>query len=255
MAADARDSLRVAVRVRPSQGFDLDVEFTVPPGVTVLFGPSGSGKSTTLAAIAGLARPSSGTIALGDTPWFDAAKRIDVAVHLRRVAYVFQSLALFPHMTAAQNVAYGMASGLGAEERRTRAVALLERFRVAPLADRRPSTFSGGEAQRVALARALATDPRVILLDEPFSALDRDLRVELVTELRDTLRETGAPVLFVTHHRQEARALGERLVLMEAGRVRRVGHVSELAPRGVDAPPLDPSFDETPLDPDAEIPK
>jgi molybdate transport system ATP-binding protein len=261
MAADPPASLRVAVRLRPSAGFELDVDFTAPPGVTVLFGPSGSGKSTTLAAIAGLVRPVSGSIVLGDAPWFDAAKRIDVAVHRRRVAYVFQSLALFPHMTAAQNVAYGMPRALESDARRARAVALLERFHVAPLADRRPSTFSGGEAQRVALARALATDPRVILLDEPFSALDRELRIELVAELRDTLRGTGAPVLFVTHHRQEARALGERLVVLAQGRVQRVGHVSDLAP-----PPRDPggdrareaddmSFDETPLDPDAMIPK
>jgi molybdate transport system ATP-binding protein len=256
----ARDSLRVAVRVRPAKGFELDVDFSVPPGVTVLFGPSGSGKSTTLGAIAGLTRPIAGTIALGDTPWFDAARGIDVAVHRRRVAYVFQSLALFPHMTAAQNVAYGMPRALGAEARRARALAVLERFHVAPLADRRPPTFSGGEAQRVALARAMATDPRVILLDEPFSALDRELRIELVAELRDTLRETGAPVLFVTHHRQEARALGDRVVVLAAGRVQRIGPVADLGPPGGGAPGGgarggDMTFDETPLDPDAAIPK
>jgi molybdate transport system ATP-binding protein len=221
-------TLHVRARLHPSSSFALDVDFTAPPGVTVLFGPSGSGKSTTLAAIAGLARPAAGRIALGDTPWFDADARVDVAVHRRRVAYVFQSLALFPHLSAVHNVAYGMPRELDRQARTGKALSLLERFRVAHLAHRRPPTFSGGEAQRVALARALAIDPHVILLDEPFSALDRDLRLELIGELRDTLRDLGAPVVFVTHHRLEARALGERLVVLAKGRVERVGSVDEL---------------------------
>lgn len=221
-------TLHVRARMRPTSSFALDVDFAAPPGVTVLFGPSGSGKSTTLAAIAGLARPVSGRIALGATPWFDAEAGIDVAVHRRRVAYVFQSLALFPHLSAVDNVAYGMPREMDRRARSAEALSLLERFRVAHLAQRRPPTFSGGEAQRVALARALATDPHVILLDEPFSALDRGLRLELIAELRDTLRGLGAPVVFVTHHRQEARALGERLVVLAAGRVERTGSVEEL---------------------------
>lgn len=221
-------TLHVRARLHPSSSFALDVDFTAPPGVTVLFGPSGSGKSTTLAAIAGLARPAAGRIALGDTPWFDADANVDVAVHRRRVAYVFQSLALFPHLSAVHNVAYGMPRELDWQARTGKALSLLERFRVAHLAHRRPPTFSGGEAQRVALARALAIDPHVILLDEPFSALDRDLRLELIAELRDTLRNLGAPVVFVTHHRQEARALGERLVVLAKGCVERVGSVDEL---------------------------
>ncbi len=221
-------TLHVRARLHPSSSFALDVDFTAPPGVTVLFGPSGSGKSTTLAAIAGLARPAAGRIALGDIPWFDADARVDVAVHRRRVAYVFQSLALFPHLSAVSNVAYGMPRELDRQARTGKAISLLERFHVAHLAQRRPPTFSGGEAQRVALARALASDPQVILLDEPFSALDRDLRLELIAELRDTLRDLGAPVVFVTHHRQEARALGQRLVVLAKGRVERVGSVDEL---------------------------
>lgn len=245
----AGDVLHVRARVRASSSFTLDVTLDVPPGVTVLFGPSGSGKSTTLQAIAGLVRPTAGRIALGDAPWFDADARVDVAVHARRVAYVFQSLALFPHMTAADNVAYGMPRSVVATERHDRALALLERFHVRALAERRPATFSGGEAQRVALARALATDPRVILLDEPLSALDRELRVDLVAELRETLRTLSVPALFVTHHRQEARALGARLVVLEAGRVKHVGHPDDLG-----GPTRDASFDETPLDPDASLP-
>jgi molybdate transport system ATP-binding protein len=212
-----------------NRGFDLDVAFDVPPGVTVLFGPSGSGKSTTLAAIAGLVRPASGRIAVDDEVWFDSQANIQVAVHRRRVAFVFQSLALFPHMTALENVVYGVRRALDRSARARRARALLERLRVPHLADRKPRTFSGGEAQRVALARALATSPRVILLDEPFSALDGELRVELMADLRESIGELHLPVLFVTHHREEARALGDRLVLLKDGRVQRVGHIDELA--------------------------
>jgi molybdate transport system ATP-binding protein len=238
-------SSELKVRLRITNGFLLDVSFEVPAGVTVLFGPSGSGKSTTLAAIAGLVRPTSGSVRLGDEVWFDSNARVDVPVHLRRIAFVFQSLALFPHMTAAQNVAYGMDRALDRRVREERATGLLDRLRVRHLADRKPRTFSGGEAQRVALARALATSPRLILLDEPFSALDRELRVELIADMRESIRELNVPVLFVTHHRHEARALGERLVVLDGGRVQRVGSVEELATGTNDA-----SFDETPLDPD-----
>jgi molybdate transport system ATP-binding protein len=218
----------LSVRVQLSNGFALDVAFDAPPGVTVLFGPSGSGKSTTLACIAGLARPTRGRIALGEEPWFDADRAVDVAVHRRRVAFVFQTLALFPHMTAARNVAYGMDRSLQREARRDRAVSLLERLHVKHLANRKPSTFSGGEAQRVALARSLATSPRVVLLDEPFSALDRDLRRDLVADLRGFVRELNVPVVFVTHQREEAHALGERLVLIHNGRIQHVGAMDDL---------------------------
>jgi molybdate transport system ATP-binding protein len=227
-AVPASAAATLHVRAQLTTGFPLDVAFDAPPGVTVLFGPSGAGKTTTLACIAGLARPAAGRIALGDEAWFDADAGIDVAVHLRHVAYVFQSLALFPHMTAAQNVAYGMARALSRDARRTRALALLDRFQVRHVADRRPATFSGGEAQRVALARALAIDPRVVLFDEPFSALDRDLRRDLVADVRTLVRELHVPVLFVTHERQDAQALGERLVLLERGRVKHVGAVADL---------------------------
>jgi molybdate transport system ATP-binding protein len=247
MSADGASTLHVQARVsHQAGGFALDVDFEAPPGVTVLFGPSGSGKSTTLAAIAGLVRPTSGRIALGPEAWFDRAARVDVPVHRRRVAFVFQSLALFPHMSAIANVVYGMDRSLDRRAREDRARALLDRLRAGHLADRRPATFSGGEAQRVALARALATSPRVILLDEPFSALDRELRVELIADLRDFIRELDVPVLFVTHHRAEARALGERVVLLEKGRVERIGGVGELGGR-------DMTFDETPLDPDGML--
>jgi len=247
----AAPTLHVEARLeRPGRGFALDVTFDVPPGVTILFGPSGAGKSTVLAAIAGLVQPAAGRIALGAETWFDGAARTARPVHKRRVAFVFQSLALFPHMTAAQNVSYGMDGGLDRAARRERARAMLERLHVAHLADRRPPTFSGGEAQRVALARALATSPRVVLLDEPFSALDRELRRALVADVRATLRGLGVPVLHVTHQRHEARALGDRVVVLEQGKVARVGPVDDLFEGDARR---DMSFDETPLDADAEM--
>jgi len=221
----------LSVKVRARVGaFQLDVELEAPPGVTILFGPSGSGKTTTLAAIAGLVTPSAGRVAVGEVTWFDRERGIDRAVHERRVGFVFQSLALFPHLDAIANVTYGMSRTLERHERRARAQALLEKLRVGHLAGRRPSTFSGGEAQRVALARAFAVEPSVVLLDEPFSALDRELRIALAEELRTFATAAHIPVVHVTHHRREARALGDRLVKLEAGRVVAQGDTRELLP-------------------------
>ena len=202
-----------------TRAFTLDVAFTVPPGVTVLFGPSGSGKSRTLGSIAGIVRPDRGRIALGDDVWFDHERALERPIHERRAAYVFQSLALFPHMTAEANVAFGMARGLSKADARARARELLTKMRVGHLADRRPGTFSGGEAQRVALARAFAMEPRVLLLDEPFSALDTGVKNELLIEVGAWLAKAKIPTILVTHHAEEAAVLGERVVLLEKGRV------------------------------------
>ena len=243
-------STRPRPRAEGGAPFSLDLELSAPPGITILFGPSGCGKSTTLAMIAGLARPDAGRIALGDEVWFDASLGIDVPVHLRRVAFVFQSLALFPHMTAAANVAYGMERGLSAAQKRARTQSLLGRLKVGHLIDRKPATFSGGEAQRVALARAFATSPRLALFDEPFSAMDRELRKDLVADVRSFVDELGIPLLHVTHQRNEARALSDHVLLMEAGRIVRRGAARELlAQEGSERPEggRDMSFDETPL--------
>jgi molybdate transport system ATP-binding protein len=226
----ADDTLRVAVKSREANGFALDVALDAPKGITVLFGPSGSGKSTTLGAIAGLIRSTAGRITLGDDVWFDAGAKIDRAPNLRHVAYVFQSLALFPHLTAAKNVLYGMHGGVAAGDRLARAHEMLARWKVPHLADRKPATFSGGEAQRVALARAFAMRPRVLLLDEPFSAMDHELRMALVDEVRAFVAELGIPALHVTHHRNEALAIGDRAVLLRDGKVVATGPVDELLP-------------------------
>lgn len=189
-----------------------------PPGVTCLMGPSGAGKSTILAALAGLLQPQRGRIALGDEIWLDRARSIDVPVHRRQLAYVFQGLALFPHMTALGNVMYAM-HGVPRADRAARALRWLDRLGVGALAARRPRTFSGGEAQRVALARALARAPKLILLDEPFSALDTDLRAQLVALVRELVGELGVPALHVTHSDAEAQQIGDRIVRIERGQI------------------------------------
>ncbi len=197
--------------------FTLDVELRCPPGITCIMGPSGSGKSTILATLAGLARPDRGRVVLGGDVWLDRAKGIDVAVHLRRLSYMFQGLALFPHLTAVGNVTYGM-HDLPRAERQDKALGLLERLGVAHLAHRRPRTFSGGEAQRVALARAIARQPRLVLLDEPFSALDRDLRTQLIALVRELVGELGVPLVHVTHSIGAARQLADQIIRVERGK-------------------------------------
>ena len=204
--------LVVDIRLRTST-FSLEVKLDVSPGVTVLFGPSGAGKTRTLGCIAGIVNPDSGRIALDDSIWFDGISK--VPIHERRVAYVFQSLALFPHMTAAENVEYGIREG----DKRTLAREWLERMRVPALADRRPQTFSGGESQRVALARAFATKPRLLLLDEPFSALDRKVKETLLEETRALVEREALPAILVTHDAEEARVLGDRVIFLEQGRI------------------------------------
>jgi molybdate transport system ATP-binding protein len=226
------DTLAVRIASAPASpgGFRLDVAFQVPPGVTVLFGPSGSGKSTTLAAIAGLSQPAAGRISLGAEVWFDRAARIHHPVHRRGVSLVFQSLALFPHLGALENAAYGIDRAVPRSERRQRAGALLERMKVSHLADRKPASYSGGEAQRVALARAFARRPSLLLLDEAFSAMDRELRLELAGEVRQLVDELAIPAILVTHHRMEARALADRLVLLAGGRVVQEGPLAQVWP-------------------------
>lgn len=201
-----------------SSDFALDVELVCPHGITCIMGPSGSGKSTILAVLAGLQVPDRGRVAVGTHVWLDRDQGIDVPVHRRRLSYVFQGLALFPHMSALRNVEYGMHDTPSAE-RSAKAKALLDRVGVGHLAKRRPRTFSGGEAQRVALARALARSPELVLLDEPFSALDRDLRAQLTSLVRELSRELEAPIVHVTHSIAEARLLADQIIRVEKGKV------------------------------------
>jgi molybdate transport system ATP-binding protein len=215
--ADTREVL-VRVRKRAGKDFDLDLSITLPPGITILFGPSGAGKTTLLDCIAGLVRPDAGRIATPEKILFDSALGVDIPPQLRRVGYVFQDLALFPHMTAQANVEYGL-SRLGREQRKERSAAILESFRIAHLSARSPGQISGGERQRVALARALVIDPSILLLDEPMAGLDAATKSKIVDDLRAWNHEHRVPVVYVTHSREEVFALGERVVVLEKGRL------------------------------------
>ncbi len=189
----------------------------MPPGITILFGPSGAGKTTTLDCIAGLVQPDEGRIATREHVLFDSAAGINLPPQLRKVGYVFQDLALFPHLTVQGNVEYGL-SRLAEEQRKQRSAAILESFRIAHLRERRPGQISGGERQRVALARALVIDPTILLLDEPLAALDAVTKSKIVDDLRAWNHEHQVPIIYVTHSREEVFALGDRVIVFENGR-------------------------------------
>jgi molybdate transport system ATP-binding protein len=198
--------------------FYLDVELCAAPGFTILFGSSGAGKTTLLDCVAGVLTPDVGRIAVEEHLWFDAAKRIHVPAAKRRLGYVFQSLALFPHMTVEQNVAYGLAK-LRRKEQITRTSTILEEFHISRLAKRKAQEISGGESQRVALARTLVTDPAVLLLDEPLAALDAPSKSKIIDDLRAWNQRHSIPILYVTHSREEVFALGERVVVLDHGHI------------------------------------
>ena len=210
-------------RFRLGRGaFELDIELEAPPGITVLFGPSGSGKSLTLRAIAGMIEPDSGRIAANGIPVFDRAAGIRVAPHRRGFGYAGQRPALFPHLTVRQNVAFGLRKHSRSDKDAVTS-ALLARFGLAGFEQRRVGSLSGGQAQRVALARALAPGHRVLLLDEPFSALDETLRQDLRVLLNDLARERALVIIFVTHDLREAHLLADRLAVLDGGRVLQSG--------------------------------
>ncbi|HEV3002594.1 MAG TPA: ABC transporter ATP-binding protein [Solirubrobacteraceae bacterium] len=205
---------------------DVDVALRVDSGrCLALAGPSGAGKTTVLRIAAGLLRPERGRVACAGRTWLDTERGVALAPEERRCAYVFQEYALFPAMTAWQNVAYPM-RGRG---RRARALELLERFGVAHVAGARPAALSGGERQRVALARALARRPDALLLDEPLSALDARTRASAARALRQVLDEAGVPALLVTHDFAEAAELGDRVGIVDAGAIVQEGTATELA--------------------------
>ncbi len=210
-------SLSVAIRRQIDQ-FTLDVAFETAGGVTALLGPSGAGKTLTLRAIAGLLRPDSGRITLGSVSLFDAATGTNVPARDRRIGYVFQQYALFPHLSVADNVAYGL-HAWPSETQGARVHELLETMDLAALASRRPRTLSGGQQQRVALARALAPKPDLVLLDEPLASLDMPLRHKLGAELRALHERTGIAMVLVTHDPDEAARIADNVVQMAAGHV------------------------------------
>jgi molybdate transport system ATP-binding protein len=207
--------------------FTLSIELDAPPDITILFGPSGSGKTTTIKAVAGIIRPDSGHISINGHTLFDSEQGINEPIRSRKVGLVFQNLALFPHMTALGNVEFAT-NGLAREERRGRAVELLERLRIAHTAGRRPHEISGGEAQRVALARALASQPQLLLLDEPLSAIDETTKQDIIADLKMINRELHLPIIYVTHNRDEAIMLGDYLIAYEHGHIAAAGEPVEI---------------------------
>ncbi|GJG85210.1 ABC transporter ATP-binding protein [Gemmatimonadetes bacterium T265] len=212
--------LEVAVR-RTLPGFALDVAFAVPDGVAALVGPSGAGKTLTLRAVAGLLRPDAGRVACRGRVLYDRAVGVDVPARARRVGYVFQQYALFPHLSVGENVAYGL-GGRPRAERDARAAELLALVGLPNVERRRPRELSGGQQQRVALARALAPEPDLLLLDEPLAAVDAPLRVRLGDELLALHARTAVPMLLVTHDPAEARRIADVVVRLDGGRVARV---------------------------------
>jgi ABC-type sulfate/molybdate transport systems ATPase subunit len=227
----------MALRVRfthPLRSFVASADLSVADGETLaLVGPSGAGKTTTLRVVAGLLRPQSGSVTVGDAVLLDTERGRDVAPEQRRVGYLFQEYALFPHLDVAANVRFGTRD-------RSKVGDLLERFRIDHLARARVTELSGGERQRVALARALARDPAVLLLDEPLSALDAHTRAGVRAELRELLHSLDLPALLVTHDFEDAATLADRVGVISAGRILQLGTPTELV--SVPADPFVASF-------------
>ncbi|OGW52711.1 MAG: ABC transporter ATP-binding protein [Nitrospirae bacterium RBG_13_43_8] len=203
-------------------GFKLDVAWEIGNELAVLFGFSGAGKSITLQMIAGLLTPDDGFIRIDNTTMFDSSKRINVPSQKRHLGYVFQDLALFPHMTALNNILYG-SDGLHKSEKRERAGEMIEAFHLEGLEEKYPAELSGGQKQRIAFARALMRRPDVLLLDEPFSALDSSLRIEMRRFLKYIKNRFDVPIVLITHDVTEAFTVADTLIVYSNGKVIQTG--------------------------------
>ncbi len=211
-------SIRKERRGAAFSSFVLDVSIEAVSGITILFGASGAGKSTLLDCLAGLVHPDAGKIVVGEDVLFDSAANIQLLPQKRCIAYVFQTLALFPHLTVEENIGYGLAD-IPEQDRQVRVAEILQAFRVEKLRNQKPGQISGGERQRTALARSLVTAPRVLLLDEPLTGLDAELKAAIVEDLRAWNAARRIPILYVTHSREEVDALAERVIVIDNGRV------------------------------------
>jgi molybdate transport system ATP-binding protein len=220
------NTLSAEIRLRLSSTFQLDCRFQVPSGFTVLFGPSGAGKTSILDCIAGIKTPDAGVISINSNFLFESERHINLSAPQRKLACVFQNLALFPHLSVRDNVAYGLHGKM--ENREDRGHKILSQFGVDHLQARLPGDLSGGERQRVALARSLVTDPGALLLDEPLAALDRTTRKKILDDLRVWNTAHQVPILYVTHSVREALALGEHILIMQEGSIVASGSPSEL---------------------------
>lgn len=203
-------------------GFSLKLKLNCSQGIIGILGASGSGKSMLLSCIAGLIKPDKGTISLDGKMLFDSAKKINLSPQSRKTGILFQNYALFPHMTIKDNIAFGLDS-LEKAEKSTRADQLLDRFHIAEVKNRYPAQISGGQQQRAALARALAVEPDILLLDEPFSALDQYLKQQLMKDMLETLKDYNGCTLFVTHNMEEAFRMCDQLIVINSGRIEASG--------------------------------
>ena len=220
-AVPVSSDLEVRIRKRymnPEGSFILNVHFRALAGFTIVFGASGAGKTTMLDCIAGLGDPDDGRIAVGGVALYDFDTKVNVVPWKRKIGYVLQELALFPHLTAEENVAYGL-DALSPQERKERSREILQAFRIDHVRARRPGQISGGERQRVALARTLVTEPCVLLLDEPLAALDHPTRSLIVHDLRRWNQKRRVPILHVTHSAEEVFALGDEAMVLDAGKI------------------------------------
>lgn len=221
---------------RFARGATITVDLRLPVNgfsVTALFGPSGCGKTTVLRCLAGLEQPNDGVIEFDGRPWFSSAPQLSLSPQQRDIGFLFQDYALFPHLNVAQNIGFGLRAD-GDSDRHDRVTQMLDLFELSGLGPRYPHQISGGQQQRVALARVLARQPKLLLLDEPLSALDATLREQLRRELRRLLADFGIPVIVVTHDRTEAIALADRVVVMESGRIRQTGSMQDVFTRPSD---------------------
>jgi molybdate transport system ATP-binding protein len=214
----------------------LDVAFRVNESTTVLFGPSGSGKTTILRAIVGIVTPDEGRISLGEQIYFDSVTGLNLPIQKRKIGFVFQDYSLFPHLTAGQNIAYGIKVSMR-KAKRERVRHMLTLLGIEHTANRYPRELSGGEQQRVALARALASDPAIMLLDEPLSAVDVATRSYLLEEIISIQRRSGIPFIYVTHNHAEAVRIGNYILILSNGRIAQEGKPIEVlnAPESLEA--------------------
>ncbi|QGG46777.1 sulfate/molybdate ABC transporter ATP-binding protein [Heliorestis convoluta] len=203
--------------------FSLQLQFQIPQGAVLgLFGPSGCGKSITLRCLAGLVEPDEGSITMDDQVYFDSNKKISIAARKRKVGFLFQNYALFPHLTVEKNITFGL-KHLPAQEQKKKAQYMLERMRLQGLEKRYPSQLSGGQQQRVALARTLVTDPALLLLDEPFSALDSQVKNKLEQEVLEVKNAFSGTMILVSHSLEEVYRLCSHIAVMENGRILQFG--------------------------------